>query len=61
MDGPILIDSTAEYTVSCQPSIWEKEFLKECIGSRNYNAWYLKGFIVIQKSTYGRVFKKMQS
>lgn len=38
-----------EYTVSCQPSIWEKSFLKKCIGTENYNAWVFEG--IYAKST----------
>lgn len=34
---------TMEYTVSCQPSIWKKEFLKQCIGNDSYNAWVFEG------------------
>ncbi|MCM1257606.1 MAG: hypothetical protein NC307_07095 [Roseburia sp.] len=28
-----------EYGISLQPAIWEKEFLKELVGTGNYNAW----------------------
>ncbi|KKF50430.1 hypothetical protein [Streptococcus uberis] len=27
------------YAISLQPAIWEKSFLKECVGPDNYNAW----------------------
>lgn len=37
------ISSKAEYTVSCQAAIWEKNFLKECVGNANYNAWVFEG------------------
>lgn len=33
----------SEYTVSCQPAIWKKDFLKACIGEENYNAWVFEG------------------
>lgn len=39
----IKIHPQMEYTVSCQPSIWKREFLKECIGAENYNAWIFEG------------------
>lgn len=32
-----------EYTISCQPSIWERSFLKRCIGREAYNAWIFEG------------------
>lgn len=32
-----------EYTITCQPSIWKRNFLIECIGNRNYNAWIFEG------------------
>ena len=38
-----------EYTVSCQPAIWKKEFLKECIGTENYNAWICEGVYIYSK------------
>lgn len=37
------ISSNSEYTLSCQPSIWEKNFLMKCIGNGNYNAWVFEG------------------
>lgn len=37
------ISPKAEYTVSCQPAIWEKNFLRRCIGKSNYNAWIFEG------------------
>ena len=58
MDGPTLIDSAAEYTVSCQPSIWEKEFLKKCIGSRNYNAWIFEGIYSYSQKAHTEEFLK---
>ncbi|MBA2796622.1 hypothetical protein [Streptococcus porcinus] len=27
------------YAISLQPAVWEKSFLKECVGPENYNAW----------------------
>lgn len=32
-----------EYTISCQPSIWERKFLSLCVGEENYNAWIFEG------------------
>jgi hypothetical protein len=37
------ISPKAEYTVSCQPAIWKKDFLKKCVGELNYNAWIFEG------------------
>lgn len=39
----INIGSSKEYTLSCQPSLWRKDFLKKCIGEGNYNAWVFEG------------------
>lgn len=47
-----------EYTLSCQPSIWEKEFLKECIGTENYNAWIFEGMYCYSKSAHTDDFLK---
>lgn len=44
------ITPKAEYTVSCQPAIWKKDFLSKCIGSENYNAWIFEG--IYSKSVY---------
>ncbi len=33
----------AEYTISCQPAIWKRDFLKKCIGKENFNAWVFEG------------------
>ena len=35
-----------EYTISCQPSIWKREFLQECIGTEKYNAWVFEGIFI---------------
>lgn len=37
------ISKNREYIFSCQPSIWNKDFLKLCIGKENYNAWIFEG------------------
>ncbi len=41
-----------DYTVSCQPAIWNKEFLKECIGRENYNAWIFEGVYAHAKESH---------
>ena len=45
-----------EYTVSCQPAIWEKEFWKKCIGSENYNAWVFEGIYVNSMEAHKQYF-----
>lgn len=40
---PVQIEPTSEYTISCQPSIWNRSFLAKCIGTDNYNAWVFEG------------------
>lgn len=37
------ITTRKEYLMSCQPSIWKREFLDLCIGRENYNAWIFEG------------------
>ncbi len=39
-----------EYTICCQPAIFKKDFLRQCIGVSNYNAWVFEG--VYTKSKY---------
>lgn len=43
---------TDEYTVTAQPSIWRKDFLKECIGKDNYNAWIFEGMYIKSKKAH---------
>lgn len=45
-----------KYTVSCQPAIWEKNFLHECIGKENYNAWVFEGIYVKSKMAHEKKF-----
>ena len=45
-----------EYTVTCQPSIWERGFLKECIGTGNYNAWIFEGVYSYSKKAHSTEF-----
>lgn len=50
------ISQTSEYTVSCQPSIWKKEFLKQCIGKGNYNAWVFEGVYCTSRYAHSKRF-----
>lgn len=34
-----VLPGNLEYAVSLQPGIWERDFLKEKVGTENYNAW----------------------
>lgn len=54
--GPERISEKDEYTLSCQPSIWEREFLKECIGTENYNAWIFEGIYAFSKRAHEKTF-----
>ena len=45
-----------EYTVSCQPSIWRRDFLKQCIGTDNYNAWVFEGIYSKSKKAHSDEF-----
>jgi len=31
------------HPINCQPSIWERNFLKKLVGNGNYNAWVFEG------------------
>lgn len=42
------ISEKTEYTISCQPAFWQKNFLRRCICDENYNAWIFEG--IFQKS-----------
>lgn len=50
------IPSTSEYTISCQPSLWGKNFLKACIGEGNYNAWIFEGIYTYSKFAHTNEF-----
>ncbi|HEM3688429.1 TPA: hypothetical protein U1D21_001456 [Streptococcus suis] len=52
------ISPNAEYTVSCQPSIWKKEFLKKCIGTDVYNAWVFEGIYTKAPKAHTEEFLK---
>lgn len=53
---PQVIDCASEYTVTCQPSIWKKDFLERCIGKRNYNAWVFEGIYCFSKDAHKKEF-----
>lgn len=48
-DSILNMRGAAEYTVNCQPSIWERTFLEKCIGNGNYNAWVFEGIYIKSK------------
>ena len=50
------IPTDSEYTVSCQPSLWDKDFLSECIGVGNYNAWIFEGVYTYSKTAHTDAF-----
>lgn len=50
------IPNSDEYTVTCQPSIWNKEFLRKCIGDGNYNAWVFEGMYTYSKAAHSNTF-----
>lgn len=52
------ISNKDEYTVTCQPSIWKKEFLSKCIGTDNYNAWIFEGIYTYSKYAHSSDFLK---
>ena len=50
------IDASKEYTLSCQPAIWERHFLAQCIGQDNYNAWVFEGIYAKSKLVHTKAF-----
>lgn len=54
--GILNMRKSAEYTVCCQPAIWERSFLNKCIGDGNYNAWVFEGIYVKSKDAHSNSF-----
>ena len=52
------ISPKAEYTLNCQPSIWERDFLFKAIGTDNYNAWVFEGAYSKSKKAHDAEFLK---
>lgn len=52
------IETSKEYTLSCQPAIWERNFLKKSIGTGNYNAWVFEGIYAKSKMSHTKEFLK---
>ncbi len=52
--GPI--SAKEEYTLTCQPSIWKKDFLRRCVGKENYNAWIFEGVYAKSKQAHTDAF-----
>lgn len=50
------IKTSKEYTLSCQPAIWERDFLKKSIGTGNYNAWIFEGIYAKSKMSHSKEF-----
>lgn len=50
------IETSKEYTLSCQPAIWERDFLKNSIGTGNYNAWIFEGMYAKSKVSHSKEF-----
>lgn len=55
---PFQIKENDEYTLSCQPTIWERNFLAKCIGTGNYNAWIFEGIYATSKEAHTYEFLK---
>lgn len=51
-----MIPGRANYTLSCQPSIWKKSFLKKAISSGNYNAWVFEGIYSMAEEAHKKCF-----
>lgn len=47
---------SSEYTLTCQPAIWNTKFLKKCIGEGNYTPWVFEGIYVRSKMAHSDEF-----
>ena len=47
-----------EYTLSAQPAIWNKDFLKKSVGVGNYNAWVFEGIYIKASKAHTEEFLK---
>lgn len=56
LDGPVKIKQSDEYTVTCQPSIWKRDFIQKCIGNTNYNAWVFEGIYCYSQYAHSKEF-----
>lgn len=45
-----------EYTLSAQPAIWNKQFLKKSVGQDNYNAWIFEGIYIKAPKAHTKEF-----
>jgi hypothetical protein len=43
--------------VTCQPSIWNRKFLEQCIGKSNYNAWVFEGIYCKSRWAHEETFR----
>lgn len=50
------IETSKEYTLSCQPALWERNFLATSIGQGNYNAWIFEGIYAKSKMSHTKQF-----
>ncbi|MCR5639678.1 MAG: hypothetical protein K6F97_12700 [Lachnospiraceae bacterium] len=50
------INPNLRYTLGCQAVIWRKDFLQNCIGTRNYNAWVFEGALTNSKKVHTKRF-----
>lgn len=55
-EKPRYLKANHEYTINCQPAIWEKSFLKKCIGTGNYNAWVFEGIYAVSHDAHKKEF-----
>lgn len=58
MDYLFDVAPTKEYTLNCQPAIWEKKFLQKSIGQGNYNAWIFEGIYIKSTKAHTEEFLK---
>lgn len=50
------INPNNRYTLGCQAVIWKREFLAQCIGKSNYNAWIFEGALAKSKKVHSFEF-----
>lgn len=50
------INPQNRYTLGCQAVIWKRDFLKQCIGTSNYNAWVFEGALAKSEKVHSSEF-----
>lgn len=54
--APTSIKKNSEYTIVSANNIFEREFLKRCVGDGNFNAWVFEGIYAKSKTAHTQAF-----